>query len=360
MVTSLPGSAMHRSEIPDQVMTVLRRGTVIPAHPLALDSRRRLDERRQRALTRYYLDAGSGGLAVGVHATQFAIREAGMYPDVLALAAETARAWTDRPLVMVAGLAGPTDQAVGEAETALSLGYHTGLLSLAALRGRSEDEIVTHCARIAEVIPLVGFYLQPAVGGVPLSERFWRRFAAIDNVVAIKVAPFDRYATLDVVRGVVAAGAEERVTLYTGNDDHIVLDLVTPFAVMRDGAPVTVRFKGGLLGHWSVWTQAAVALLERCREAAAGGSVPAELLALDSRVTAMNAAVFDVTNNFAGCIAGCHEVLRRQGLLEGTWCLDPDESLSPGQAELISRAAAENPDLTDDDFVAANLGRWLA
>lgn len=341
-------------------VTILKQGTVIPAHPLALDSGRKLDRRRQRALTRYYLDAGAGGLAVGVHTTQFAIREAGLYGEVLKLAADAAAEWTDRPLAMVAGLAGRTEQAVAEAETALSLGYDAGLLSLAAMKGRDQDAIIEHCAAVADRIPLVGFYLQPAVGGLHLDARFWTRFAAIPNVVAIKVAPFNRYRSLDVMRGIVEAGAEDRITLYTGNDDHIVLDLVTPFRFMREGKPVTLRFTGGLLGHWSVWTKSAVELYRRCRAAAAEAAVPAELLALDSRVTDCNSAFFDVANDFHGCIAGCHEILRRQGLLEGIWCLDPEEGLSPGQAAEIDRVAHQHADLSDDAFVAANLERWLS
>lgn len=338
---------------------LLRAGTVIPAHPLALDASRKFDRRRQRALSRYYLDAGAGGLAVGVHTTQFAIREAGLYEEVLGLAAKTAAEWTDRPLAMVAGLAGRTAQAVGEARTAKALGYHAGLLSLAALKGSDADALIEHCAAVAQEMPLVGFYLQPAVGGLHLDAAFWTRFAAIPNVVAIKVAPFNRYRTLDVVRGVVEAGAQERITLYTGNDDHIVLDLVTPFTVMREAKPVTMRFTGGLLGHWSVWTKGAIEIFDRCRAAAAEEAVPAELLALDSRVTDCNAAFFDVANDFHGCIAGCHEVLRRQGLLEGTWCLDPNEGLSPGQAEEIDRVLRQHADLADDAFVAANLERWM-
>ena len=341
-------------------LALLKAGTVIPAHPLALDANRKLDPRRQRALTRYYLDAGAGGLAVGVHTTQFAIREAGLYDEVLRLAADTAAAWTDRPLAMVAGLAGPTAQAAAEARTARKLGYHAGLISLAALKGRDTDALIAHCADVAKEIPLIGFYLQPAVGGLHLDAEFWARFAAIPEVVAIKVAPFNRYRTLDVVRGLVAAGAEERVTLYTGNDDHIVLDLVTPFTVMRDGAPVTVRFAGGLLGHWSVWTKGAVEIFKRCREAASRDAVPADLLALDSRVTDCNSAFFDVANDFHGCIAGCHEVLRRQGLLEGIWCLDPAEAMGPGQKQEIDRVLSQHADLADDAFVAANLERWMA
>lgn len=352
--------SLHRSGLPADVLALLRQGTVIPAHPLALDASRRLDPVRQRALTRYYIAAGCGGLAVGVHSTQFAIREAGLYEPVLGLAARTAREAGQRPLVMIAGLAGRTAQACSEARVALGHGYHAGLLSLAAMKGASLDEIVAHCEAVARIIPLVGFYLQTAVGGVALPADFWRRFASIDNVVAIKMAPFDRYRTLDVVRGVVAAGAEDRVTLYTGNDDHIVLDLLAPFAVRRGDELVTVRIRGGLLGHWSVWTKSAVALLDRIHAAIDSGSVDAELLALDSRVTDCNSAFFDVAHDFAGCIPGCHEVLRRQGLMAGTWCLDPAEVLSPGQADEIDRVCREHADLSDDAFVAANLSKWLA
>ncbi|HMM51957.1 MAG TPA: dihydrodipicolinate synthase family protein [Burkholderiaceae bacterium] len=352
--------SLHRSGLPADVLALLRQGTVIPAHPLALDASRRLDPVRQRALTRYYIAAGCGGLAVGVHSTQFAIREAGLYEPVLGLAARTAREAGQRPLVMIAGLAGRTAQACSEARVALGHGYHAGLLSLAAMKGASLDEIVAHCEAVARIIPLVGFYLQTAVGGVALPADFWRRFASIDNVVAIKMAPFDRYRTLDVVRGVVAAGAEDRVTLYTGNDDHIVLDLLAPFAVRRGDELVTVRIRGGLLGHWSVWTKSAVALLDRIHAAIDSGRVDAELLALDSRVTDCNSAFFDVAHDFAGCIPGCHEVLRRQGLMAGTWCLDPAEVLSPGQADEIDRVCREHADLSDDAFVAANLSKWLA
>ncbi|EHM01748.1 dihydrodipicolinate synthetase family protein [Acetobacteraceae bacterium AT-5844] len=351
---------LHRSALPEAVRRLIADGTAIPAHPLALDASRKLDRRRQRGLTRYYVDSGVGGLAVGVHTTQFEIRDVGLYEPVLAGAMEDARAWTDRPLAMVAGVCGGTEQALREAKLAVSLGYHAGLLSLSALRGASLPEIITHCRRVAEEVPLVGFYLQPAVGGMNLDAAFWEAFCAIDNVIAVKAAPFSRYRTLDVVQGLVAARAEDRVTLYTGNDDHIVLDLLTPFSAMRDGAEVTVRFRGGLLGHWSVWTQQAVKLLARLKEAAAGDAIPAGLLALDSRVTDCNAAFFDVANDFHGCIAGCHEVLRRQGLLEGIWCLNPKEGLSPGQAELIDRVAREHADLSDDAFVAANRERWLS
>ena len=336
--------------LPSEIAALLRRGTVIPAHPLALDARRKLDARRQRALARYYLDAGSGGLAVGVHATQFAIREAGLYEPVLKIAAEEA---AHRKLILIAGLAGKTAAARMEARIARALGYHCGMLSLGAMKGASIDELVQHCASVAAEIPLVGFYLQTAVGGIRLSMEFWRRFAAIENVVAIKIAPFNRYATLDVVRGVVAARAEDRIALYTGNDDHILLDLAVPFAIKRGNEEVRVRIAGGLLGHWSVWTKTAVDLLKTIQQ----GKVD---LALDSRITDCNSAFFDVANNFAGCIPGCHEVLRRQGLLEGTWCLDPDEKLSPGQSEEIDRVYREHADLADDAFVRANLERWLS
>jgi hypothetical protein len=356
--------ALHRSALPDDVLALLRRGTVIPAHPLALDAARALDPRRQRALTRYYVDAGAGGLAVGVHATQFAIRDVGLYEPVLSLAAETARAWARRPLVLIAGLSGRTAQAVAEARLAVSLGYHCGMLSLAPMKGASIDALVAHCEAVAAEIPLIGFYLQTAVGGIALPVAFWRRFAAIDNVVAIKIAPFDRYRTLDVARGVVLAGADDRVTLYTGNDDHIVLDLLAPFAVRRTTAhgveEVRVQIRGGLLGHWSVWTQGAVKLFDRIHDAIREDRLDDDLLVLDSRVTDCNSAFFDVANAFAGCIPGCHEVLRRQGLLAGTWCLDPAEVLSPGQADEIDRVCREHADLSDDDFVRANLDRWLA
>jgi hypothetical protein len=330
---------------------------VIPAHPLALDAQRKLDARRQRALTRYYLDAGAGGLAVGVHSTQFAIREHGLYEPVLRLAAETARDWCRRPLVMIAGLSGRTAQAKEEAGIALAHGYHAGMLSLAPMQGASVDELVAHCSAVAAELPLVGFYLQTAVGGIALPVEFWRRFALIDNVVAIKIAPFNRYKTLDVARGVVAAGAEGRVTLYTGNDDHIVLDLVAPLAVKRGQEEVRLRIRGGLLGHWSVWTKNAVELLERIHRQV---RIDADLLALDARVTDCNSAFFDVAHDFAGCIPGCHEVLRRQGLLEGVWCLDPKEMLSPGQAQEIDRVCREHADLADDAFVRENLTRWLS
>jgi dihydrodipicolinate synthase/N-acetylneuraminate lyase len=352
--------ALRWQDWPSPVLETLRRGAVIPAHPLALDASRNFDERRQRALTRYYLDAGSGGLAVGVHTTQFAIREVGLYRPVLELAMRTAKEWTRKSLVMIAGLAGRTAQAVAEAQTARGVGYHAGLLSLAAMKGASEDDLIAHCQAVAQEIPLIGFYLQPAVGGIVLPASFWRRFAAIDNVVAIKMAPFNRYRTLDVIRGVAEAGAADRVTLYTGNDDHIVSDLLMPFTVVVNGKPQILRIKGGLLGHWSVWVKRAVELLTRIHAAVAVGPISSDLLALDSQVTDCNAAVFDVANDFHGVIAGCHEILRRQGLLEGIWCLDPNETLGPGQKDEIDRVYASYPHLNDDAFVREHLEKWLA
>jgi hypothetical protein len=351
---------MHHSTIKSEVRRLIADGTVIPAHPLALNADRSLDTAHQRALSRYYIDAGSGGLAVGVHTTQFAIRDVGMYRPVLELAAETAANWTKRPLALVAGLCGPTEQAIAEADIARGIGYHAGLLSLASMKSASEDEIIAHCEAVAREIPLVGFYLQPAVGGVILSANFWRRFAGIDNVIAIKIAPFNRYRTLDVLRGVCAAGALDRITLYTGNDDHILLDLTLPFDISDNGVTVRMHIKGGLLGHWSVWTASAITQFERCKAARNKPAIPADLLALDARITDCNGAFFDVANDFHGCIAGCHEILRRQGLLQGIWCLDPTEGLSPGQIQEIDRVCNAHADLCDDDFVAANLAKWLA
>ena len=351
---------LHHADLAAEILDALRGGGVFPAHPLALNARREFDPVRQRALSRYYLDAGVSGLAVGVHTTQFALREAGLYERVLRAAAEAAADWTERPVFLIAGLVGRTAQALREADVARGLGYHAGLLSLAAMRGASEDELIAHCEAVAAEIPVVGFYLQPAVGGIVLPVSFWRRFASLDNVIGIKIAPFDRYRTIDVVRGVVEAGAEARITLLTGNDDHIVADLLTPFRLRRGEAVVTARMAGGLLGHWCVWTRRAVELIARIRRAHAEGAIDPELLALDAAVTDCNGAFFDVANGFKGCIAGVHEVLRRQGLLAGTWCIDPNEGLSPGQAAEIDRVHAAYPELNDDAFVAANLERWLA
>ena len=341
--------------------THLRSGLVIPAHPLALTPDRKLSERRQCALTRYYLDAGAGGIAVGVHTTQFAIREHGMYRQVLALAAEMVRESLDelpRPFVMIAGLVRPPTQAVAEAEIALSLGFQVGLLSLGALVRASEEQLIEHCREVASVIPLMGFYLQPAVGGRVLSYDFWRAFAEIENVVAVKVAPFNRYWTHDVVRAIADAGRDD-IALYTGNDDSIVNDLLTPFPVIVGGERRVRWFDGGLLGQWAVWTERAVDLLARCKEARASGTIDIGLLGEGAALTDANGAIFDAANSFAGCIPGIHEVLRRQGLLEGTTCLDKNEQLSAGQAEEIDRVCRAYPFLTDDAFVTGSLQRWM-
>lgn len=351
---------MRIDEIPQQSLAAFRRGGVIPAHPLALNRRRELDTRRQRALSRYYLDAGAVGIAVGVHTTQFAIRDVGLYEPVLRLAIEEADSWISQAPFMVAGVIGKTSQAIAETQIAKSLGYHAVLLGLAALNDANVDELVEHCEKVAEIMPVMGFYLQPAVGGRNLPYEFWKRFAEIENVVGIKLAPFNRYKTLDVVRGVADAGAKDRITLYTGNDDHIVGDLLTPFPVQINGKSDTINIVGGLLGHWSVWTRKAVELVEEISAVRGNKKIASTWWAQDAAVTDSNGAFFDACNNYVGVIAGLHEVLRRQGLLEGTWCLDPKEELGPGQLGEIDRVYRSYPDLNDDAFVRENLDRWLA
>jgi dihydrodipicolinate synthase/N-acetylneuraminate lyase len=346
-----------------KVHEVLRQGTVIPAHPLALTADRRLDERRQRALTRYYIAAGAGGLAVGVHTTQFAIRDPRhkLFEPVLKLAAEEmdrADRTRTEPLIRIGGICGETAQAVQEAGLLADLGYGAGLLSLAAWKNGDDASLLAHSRRVAEILPVVGFYLQPAVGGRVLSYGFWREFAEIENVVAIKIAPFNRYQTLDVVRAVAESGLD--IALYTGNDDNIVMDLVTPHVLRIAGRIQQRRIVGGLLGHWAVWTRRASELLQECHKAACDEkSVPHSLIRKSAQITDCNAAFFDAAHHFAGCIAGLHEVLRRQGMLEGIWCLDPAETLSPGQAEEIERVYDAYPDLNDDDFVRQGRDQWL-
>jgi dihydrodipicolinate synthase/N-acetylneuraminate lyase len=341
------------------VRSHLLRGWVIPAHPLALTSRRTLDERRQAALTRYYIDAGAGGIAVGVHTTQFAIRKPRhqLLQPVLALAADTARAWPagDR-IALVAGITGDTRQALAEATLAGTLGYHAGLVSLGGMPDATDKQLVAHCRRVGEVLPVFGFYLQPAAGGRALGLRFWRELADLPALVAIKIAPFSRYATLDVVRAVAESGRTD-VALYTGNDDAILNDLVTPFPGGVGGTAVTRRIVGGLLGQWAVWTRRAVELLERVKAAKHGA--PGDWATEAAAITDANGAIFDAAHGFAGCIPGIHEVLRRQGLLRGTWCLDPRERLSPGQGREIDRVTRTYPQLTDDEFVRENLDRWM-
>ncbi|CAA9557930.1 MAG: Dihydrodipicolinate synthase family protein RB7999 [uncultured Thermomicrobiales bacterium] len=342
----------------------LRSGLVIPAHPLALTRERTLDERRQRALTRYYLAAGAGGVAVGVHTTQFAIRDVGLLRPVLELAIETVRGEAgpdSRDVLTVAGVCGDTGQATAEARLAADLGYDLVMPSLGALRDASDDQLLEHCRLLADIRPLFGFYLQPAVGGRHLGYRFWRQLAEIDRLAAIKIAPFDRYRTLDVVRAVVDAGRADEVALYTGNDDNIVLDLLTPYRLTTTSGTTSARIVGGLLGHWAVWTRSAVQLMERVHDVVtAAADAPQDLLGSAVQVTDANAAFFDPVNRFAGSIAGIHEVLRRQGLLAGRWCLDPNEDLSPGQAAEIDRVYAAYPQLNDDRFVTEHLDRWLS
>lgn len=349
----------------DAVYAALRAGTVLPAMPLALTAARKLDERRQRALCRYYLAAGAGGLAVGVHTTQFEIRDPrhALYEPVLTLVSDELNRLSlhrTTPILRIAGICGRTSQAVAEATKARALGYQFGLLSLAAHADANDRARLDHCRAVSEVLPVFGFYLQHAVGGPPLSYEFWREFVEIPNVAAIKIAPFNRYQTLDVVRAVAESGRHE-IALYTGNDDNIVADLLTPFRFDVNGRSVELRIVGGLLGHWAVWTMRAVELLEEChRVAKRRNTAPLRLLRLAAEITDANAALFDAAHDFRGCIAGIHEVLRRQGLLEGIWLLDPNAALSPGQAEALDRVHAAYPHLNDDAFVAAHLDEWLA
>jgi hypothetical protein len=330
----------------------LAQGLVIPAHPLALTSARKLDERRQRALTRYYLAADSGGIAVGVHTTQFAIRDpkVGLYRPVLELAMEEA---ANKDVVKVAGVSGLRPQAVKEAELARLLGYDAVLLSMGALHDLETDGLVEHARAIADIIPVIGFYLQPSVGGRLLSYEFWREFSKIENVVAIKMAPFNRYQTIDVLRGVLESGRAREISLYTGNDDNILIDLLTRWNFGGE----SLRIVGGLLGHWAVWTSKAVEHLGLVKHS--GPDIPSEMLTLAQQITDANAAFFDPSHDFAGCIAGIHEVLRRQGLLEGIWCLDENECLSAGQGAEIDRVSKAYPHLSDDHFVLSRLDEWL-
>lgn len=358
MAASEPPPPMADAEL----RALLLSGLAIPAHPLALTAERRLDERRQRALTRYYCDAGAGGVAVGVHTTQFAIRGAGLLAPVLGLAAEAVarhQRETGRRVAKVAGAIGTTEQAVAEATLARDLGYDAVLLGLGALREANDRALVAHCRAVAGVLPLFAFYLQPAVGGRVLGHGFWRGLLEVERLVAIKVAPFSRYHTLEVARALAESGRAGEVALYTGNDDAIVADLLTDFEPVP-GRPA-VRFAGGLLGQWAVWTRRAVQLLAEVQASRqAGGAGTAALLRLGAQLTDANAALFDARNGFAGCIAGIQEVLRRQGLLAGRTCLDPREDLSPGQLDEIDRVRAAYPQLQDDVFVAENLARWLS
>lgn len=348
-----------------KILEVIRRGCVIPAAPLALTPERRFDPKRQAALMRYYCEAGAGGVAVAVHTTQFEIRdpEIGLFEPVLETCAGFIDECTerlDRPIAKIAGVVGKTAQACREAETAVRLGYHSGLLSLSAFRDETVDAMIDHASAVAEIIPVFGFYLQPAVGGRVLPLDFWRRFVRIPNVIAVKIAPFNRYQTLDVVRAVAEEGREDAVTLYTGNDDNIIADLLTPWAVNAGGKRSVLRIRGGLLGQWCVGTRRAVQILERIHRIwNDGGNVPRELLETHVELTVVNAALFDAANGFAGVIPGVHEILRREGLLESIVTLNPNEQLSPGQMEEIDRVHRAYPHLFDDEFIAENRDRWL-
>jgi dihydrodipicolinate synthase/N-acetylneuraminate lyase len=348
----------------ERLRKALQDGMVIPACPLALTKERKWDERRQRALCRYYSDAGAGGIAVGVHTTQFKIRDVGLFRPLLELMSEEMNRLDERrgmPLFRVAGICGDTKQAINEATIARELGYHAGLLSLSALKDADEEELISHCKEVSKVIPLFGFYLQPAVGGRILPYSFWRRLAEeVEELVAIKIAPFNRYQTIDVVRAIAESGRLD-VALYTGNDDNIILDLVTPFKFSVAGSEVELRIVGGLLGQWAVWTRKAVEIFEWCRSVSkAHADVPVELLKIHVHLTDANGAIFDAVNNFAGCIPGIHEVLRRQGLLESNLCIDPNETLSKGQLEEIERVWNAYPHLRDDEFVAKHIDEWMS
>lgn len=340
-----------------------RAGGVVPAHPLALDARRRLDEVRQQALTRYYVESGVTGIAVAVHSTQFAVHEPvrGLLRPVLELSAITVAEYGSCAPLLVAGVCGPTDQAVAEAEMSAELGYDLVLLTPHGADSLDEDALLERARQVGRVLPVVGFYLQSAVGGRRLSRDYWSKLASLPCVVGIKVAPFDRYATLDVVHGVAASGRAGDVAVYTGNDDHIIVDLVSEFrSRAADGASVQMHVVGGLLGQWAVWAREAVILMDRVRAARAGDAAElSALLGLNPDLTDANAAIFDAAHGFAGCVPGIHEILRRQGLLAGLWCLDEDEVLSPGQMQEIDRIWDVYPHLRDDTFVAENLDRWL-
>lgn len=351
-----------RSGLTPAQKEALHDGLVIPAHPLALNRDRKLDERRQRALTRYYAGSGAGGIAVGVHSTQFEIRDpaVNLYETVLRIASEeAAAARRARTFLLIAGICGPVEQALAESRTAVKHGYDAGLVSMGGLPGLTEEEHLDRIRAIAEVIPVFGFYLQPSVGGRTFSYSFWRAFAEIEGVIGIKMAPFNRYQTLDVVRAVMESGRRDDIALYTGNDDNIIQDLLTVYRFPVGGKMVEKRIVGGLLGHWAVWTRKAVELLEEIKAVRSRQEIPAEWLTRNVEVTDCNAAFFDPSHSFHGCIPGIHEVLRRQGLLEGRWCLNPEEELSPGQSEEIDRVYRMYPHLHDDAFVAEHLARWL-
>ena len=347
------------------IIDKLRAGCVIPAHPLALQADNKIDDHRQKALTRYYLAAGASGLAVGVHTTQFAIHDPkiGLYRPALELAGETVRQSVEsgncsQP-VMIAGIVGDTKQAVREAQSAHDLGYHLGLLSLTALREKSTDALIDHARQVAQIMPVMGFYLQTAISQMVLPTEFWKRFVEIPNVLAIKISPFNRYQTLDVLEAVAYSGRSDEIALYTGNDDNIIIDLLTQYEFNVNGKPTTIQIVGGLLGQWACWTKRAVEHFTHIKEIReAKMQLPREMLTLASQLTWANRAIFDADNHFTGCIPGISYVLKRQGLLEEIRTLDPDERLSDGQAAQIDAVIRDYPHLTDDDFVEENIYKW--
>lgn len=354
---------MKITDIDIDLLNTFRKGTVIPATPLALTKDRKLDERYQKALVRYYIDCGVGGIAIGVHSTQFEIREHGMYESLLTLVSKEIDSWSglqNKKILKIAGVCGKTEQAVGEASFAVSAGYHAALVSLSALKDNCLDDLINHCRRIAQIMPIIGFYMQTSVGGIVLPFEFWKEFASIPNVLGIKAAPFDRYKTFDVIRAICESGKENDITLYTGNDDNIIIDLLTEYRIETAKGSRCMRIKGGLLGHWCVWTKKAVELLDEIHTIIASGKdIPAELLTRAIQVTDSNAAFFDSRNNFAGCIPGLHEVLFRQGLMTNVLCLNTEEVLSDGQKNEISRVYRSYPHLNDDGFIRMNLNKWL-
>ena len=354
---------MKISDIDSDILQYFRKGAVIPATPLALTEQRTIDEKYQKAIVRYYIDCGVGGIAIGVHSTQFEIRDHGLFEELLTLVSNEIDEWSalqSKKILKIAGVCGKTEQALNEASFALSAGYHAALVSLSALKDSNPKELIAHCREVAEIMPIIGFYMQTSVGGIDLPYEFWKEFATIPNVLGIKIAPFDRYKTFDVVRAICDAAKENDITLYTGNDDNIVIDLLSEYKVKTSTGTKTMRIKGGLLGHWCVWTKKAVELLNEIHSLIeSGNDIPQSLLTRAIQITDSNAAFFDSKNKFAGCIPGLHEVLFRQGLMENTLCLNPKEVLSEGQREEILRVYNSYPHLNDDEFVSSNLNKWL-
>ncbi len=351
---------MTRHEI---ALKKLAEGTVIPATPLALDNDRKLNEKGLRLLMNYYLASGVGGIATAVHTTQFEIREpeVALFEPVLKIVSEEIDKFekeNDTVIIKVAGVCGPIEQAVKEATLAKDYGYDAVLLSPGGLNHMSEDYMIERTKAVAEIMPVIGFYLQTAVGGRVFTYNYWERLCAIDNVVAIKCASFNRYQTLDVVRAAALSPRSDEITLYTGNDDNIVIDLLTKYRFDKNGEKVVKCFEGGLLGHWTLWTHNVVNMLAKIKEEKKKDYISAEMLTLAAEVTDVNSAFFDTAHGFAGCIPGVHEVLRRQGLMENILCLNPDEVLSEGQAEELDRVHKAYPHLNDDAFIKENIESW--